>query len=144
MVCPVCKSGISRDKVIPIFTRENNNDPREGSSEIPNRPGAQRHAPEPNQNMRNGGGLFGNAFGNNSSGGFVMGLGLFPPLFTLNFTWDDIFGQNRQAPGGQQNGANQGNPEDEMESNVYRLLLMVLFFFFLSVSLFGSDVFLVL
>lgn len=28
MVCPVCKSGISSDSVIPIYTRENNEDPR--------------------------------------------------------------------------------------------------------------------
>ena len=28
MVCPVCKSGITADSVIPIYTRENNEDPR--------------------------------------------------------------------------------------------------------------------
>ena len=28
MVCPVCKSGISADSVIPIYTKENNEDPR--------------------------------------------------------------------------------------------------------------------
>ena len=28
LVCPVCKSGISKDKCIPIFTRENTDDPR--------------------------------------------------------------------------------------------------------------------
>jgi len=27
-----------------------------------------------------------------------MGLGLFPALFSLNFTWDDIFGPNRAGP----------------------------------------------
>ena len=35
-------------------------------------------------------GLFGG--GNGSS--FVMGFGLFPSLFALNFSWDDIAGSN--------------------------------------------------
>ena len=52
MVCPVCKSGISQDRVIPIFTKENNDDPRnkdkdknggnaegQAGGDIPNRPG---------------------------------------------------------------------------------------------------------
>jgi hypothetical protein len=47
-----------------------------------------------------------------------MGLGLFPALFTLNFTWDDIFGPNRAPPGGVQGGPNSGNPEDANESNL--------------------------
>jgi len=42
-----------------------------------------------------------------------MGLGLFPALFTLNFTWDDIFGPNRAGPG-----PNQGNTEDQTEANL--------------------------
>ncbi len=41
-----------------------------------------------------------------------MGLGLFPPLFTLNFTWDDIYGPSR-AQG--QNGANGENNEEIYE-----------------------------
>ena len=48
LVCPVCKSGISKDKLIPIFTKGNNEDPRsKGQAEenIPNRPGAQRSEP---------------------------------------------------------------------------------------------------
>ena len=35
-----------------------------------------------------------------------MGLGIFPALFTLNFTWDDIFGQNNVQRGGGPNAAN--------------------------------------
>ena len=43
-----------------------------------------------------------------------MGLGLFPALFTLNFTWDDIFGSTRAGPGnvGEARGPNAGNNED--------------------------------
>lgn len=40
-----------------------------------------------------------------------MGLGLFPALFTLNFTWDDIFGQNRTGPN-LATGPNAANNED--------------------------------
>lgn len=45
--------------------------------------------PVPNQNFANGNNIFGSR-----QNGFIMGLGLFPALFTLNFTWDDIFGSN--------------------------------------------------
>ena len=77
------------------------------------------------------------------NGGFVMGLGLFPALFTLNFTWDDIFGPNRAGPAGAAAGPNAGNSEDTTESNLQRFLLIFVFFMFLSFTLFGSDVFLV-
>ena len=79
----------------------------------------------------------------NQNGGFVMGLGLFPALFTLNFTWDDIFGPNRAPPGGLQGGPNSGNPEDANESNLQKFLLIFAFFMILSFTLFGGDVFLV-
>lgn len=46
--------------------------------------------PEPNRN-RGGGG--------NNNHGFVMGFGIFPTLFSLNFTWDDITGTNNGANG---------------------------------------------
>jgi hypothetical protein len=54
----------------------------------------------------------------------MMGMGLFPALFTLNFTWDDIFGSGPEATshirhlfGGANanDGANQGNPEETRE-----------------------------
>ena len=67
-----------------------------------------------------------------------MGLGLFPALFTLNFTWDDIFGPNRAGPG-----PNQGNTEDQTEANLQKFLAIFVFFMFLSFTLFGGDVFLV-
>ena len=106
LVCPVCKSGIKKDKLIPIFTKEQTDDPRKkADKKIPDRPGAQRSEPVRNPDFQSGGAQ--NIFGVNS-GGFVMGLGLFPALFTLNFTWDDIFSPNR----GQANGPNASNTED--------------------------------
>ena len=38
-----------------------------------------------------------------------MGIGLFPALFTLNFSWDDIFGS------GSNTGANAANTEETRE-----------------------------
>ena len=120
-MCPVCKSGITKEKLIPIFTKDNDKDPRgpkkeEEKGDIPNRPGGQRSEPERNENY-NRFGAFANNFQNatlfgNQNGGFVMGLGLFPALFTLNFTWDDIFGSTRAGPGNNAQGPNAGNNED--------------------------------
>ena len=31
VLCPVCKSGISKETVIPIYTKENNEDPRKNT-----------------------------------------------------------------------------------------------------------------
>lgn len=54
LICPVCKSGISKDNLTPIFTKDNNEDPRaknnqggeqQDNEEIPNRPGGQRSEP---------------------------------------------------------------------------------------------------
>ena len=59
-----------------------------------------------------------NSLFGNSAGGFVMGIGLFPALFTLNFTWDKIYGPQNAAPDNQQNGTNAGNPEESQEANL--------------------------
>ena len=42
-----------------------------------------------------------------------MGLGIFPALFTLNFTWDDIFGSNNNIGVGAN--ANGNNNEETRE-----------------------------
>ena len=75
----------------------------------------------------------------NQLGGFVMGIGLFPAIFTLNFTWDDIFGPSRAGVGA--GGANSGNPEEALEQTLKRFLLLFVVLVFLSFVLFGSDCF---
>lgn len=65
-----------------------------------------------------------------------MGLSLFPSVFTLNFTWDDIFGSNNVG------GANSNNNEETREQQLQRLLLVFMFFMFMSFVFFGGDVFL--
>ncbi|XP_071446668.1 E3 ubiquitin-protein ligase RNF185-like [Hetaerina americana] len=70
--CPVCKSAISKEKVIPLYGRGNTKqeDPR---NKIPPRPPGQRTEPE------NNGGFPGFGFGL-GDGGFHMsfGIGAFP------------------------------------------------------------------
>lgn len=84
--CPVCKAGVTKENVIPLFIRGSEEDPRTksqsaGSSSVPNRPNAQR--PEPTANIQTG---LGN--NNNLQYGvvtFSAGFGFFPSLFGLQF-----------------------------------------------------------
>ncbi|XP_046360253.1 E3 ubiquitin-protein ligase RNF185-like [Haliotis rufescens] len=80
--CPVCKAGISKDKVIPIYGRGNPNpqDPRE---KLPPRPPGQRSEPE-------GSGGFG-GFGLGDGGfQFSFGIGAFPfGIFASTFNFND-------------------------------------------------------
>ncbi|XP_059839228.1 E3 ubiquitin-protein ligase RNF185 isoform X3 [Hypanus sabinus] len=81
-VCPVCKAGISRDKVIPLYGRGSTGqqDPRE---KTPPRPQGQRPEPESR------GGFQGFGFGD---GGFQMsfGIGAFPfGIFATAFNIND-------------------------------------------------------
>uniref|UniRef100_A0A3B4B7C7 RING-type E3 ubiquitin transferase n=1 Tax=Periophthalmus magnuspinnatus TaxID=409849 RepID=A0A3B4B7C7_9GOBI len=80
--CPVCKAGISRDKVIPLYGRgsSSQDDPR---LKTPPRPQGQRTEPE----SRGGGGGLGDT-------GFHMsfGIGAFPfGFFTTVFNANDPF-----------------------------------------------------
>merc|ERR1719449_456484 len=74
-ICPVCKAGISKEKVIPLYGRGNTDqkDPRE--KVIPPRPRGQRPEPE---NTGGGNNLFN--FGGGGNNGFQMsfGIGAFP------------------------------------------------------------------
>ena len=62
-----------------------------------------------------------------------MGFGIFPTLFSLNFTWDDIAGPN--------NGQRQ-NAESVRQQQMQHFLGVLLMFMFFSFISFGSDVFL--
>jgi len=88
-VCPVCKAGISRDKVVPLYGRgsSNNTDPR---AKHPPRPRAQRAEPE-TRNREFPGFNFGDG-----SMHMSFGIGAFPfaylgAMFNMNDT--------RPAPG---------------------------------------------
>nr|XP_006111786.1 E3 ubiquitin-protein ligase RNF185-like isoform X1 [Pelodiscus sinensis] len=107
-VCPVCKAGISRDKVIPLYGRGSTGqqDPRERT---PPRPQGQRPEPE------NRGGFQGFGFGD---GGFQMsfGIGAFPfGIFATAFNIND----GRPPP------AVPGTPQYVDEQFLSRLFLFV-------------------
>uniref|UniRef100_A0A8C7DJ75 RING-type E3 ubiquitin transferase n=1 Tax=Oncorhynchus kisutch TaxID=8019 RepID=A0A8C7DJ75_ONCKI len=107
-VCPVCKAGISREKVIPLYGRGSTGqqDPRERT---PPRPQGQRPEPE------NRGGFQGFGFGD---GGFQMsfGIGAFPfGIFATAFNIND----GRPPP------ATPGTPQHMDEQFLSRLFLFV-------------------
>lgn len=106
--CPVCKAGVEKDKVIPIYGRGGNEDPRSKSKgeleAVPQRPAGQRPAPivrnpllQPNVNV-------------NAQQG---GLGIIPTLFGL---------QNSNGNGGY---AEPLTPEQQHQAFLSRLLLML-------------------
>ncbi len=83
--CPVCKAGVTKENVIPIFIKGTVEDPRkktsvENQEQIPNRP--LGHRPEPQAGGPLLGGLNANQFGGVS---FSAGIGYFPSLFGLQF-----------------------------------------------------------
>ena len=83
--CPVCKAGVSKENVIPLFIRGSEQDPRthmqSSDSSVPNRPVGRR--PEPGNPVTVGA----NNTLNGQFGGmsFSAGLGFFPSLFGLQF-----------------------------------------------------------
>uniref|UniRef100_A0A3Q0SNM3 E3 ubiquitin-protein ligase RNF185 n=1 Tax=Amphilophus citrinellus TaxID=61819 RepID=A0A3Q0SNM3_AMPCI len=110
--CPVCKAGISREKVIPLYGRGSSSqeDPR---LKTPPRPQGQRTEPESRGGMFRG---FGDA-------GFHMsfGIGAFPfGFFTTVFNANDPF--HRAGNGNINNGNN--NWQDSL------FLFVAIFFFF--------------
>lgn len=113
-ICPVCKAGIGRDKVVPLYGRDGEQkDPRD--KPIPPRPRGQRPEPEINNS-----GQFGNMF---NAGGFQMsfGIGAFPfGFFATNFNWGGA---------GEQNGPQPGTAQYEEEQFLHRVFLWVAFAF---------------
>ncbi|EFN60151.1 hypothetical protein CHLNCDRAFT_33679 [Chlorella variabilis] len=106
--CPVCKAGVEKDKVIPIYGRGGNEDPRSKSKgdleAVPQRPAGQRPAPvvrnpmlQPNLNVN----------------AQQSGLGIIPTLFGL---------QNGNGNGGY---AEPLTPEQQHQAFLSRLLLML-------------------
>ncbi|CAG8630115.1 151_t:CDS:2 [Ambispora gerdemannii] len=87
-LCPVCKAGCGKDKVIPIYGRgKEAKDPRMHSS-IPNRPAGQR--PQPRRDPSSTGSPF--FPGSHSTTAFnphfsVTGVSLFPSFFGPEFTF---------------------------------------------------------
>ena len=131
--CPVCKAGISRENVIPLFIRgAEGHDPRSktpnaggGSGglvedNVPNRPGG--HRPEPQQQtnaagMHNINGQLNAQFGGMS---FSAGFGFFPSLFGLQF--QSFAPPISQIP----NDGNRPLTPEELEQKMLSRFLLVL------------------
>ncbi|XP_030644760.1 E3 ubiquitin-protein ligase RNF5 [Chanos chanos] len=113
--CPVCKAGISRDKVIPLYGRGSSSqeDPR---LKTPPRPQGQRPEPESRGTFQG----FGDA-------GFHMsfGIGAFPfGFFTTVFNTNDPFHRADPQANGNPNNGNPNNWQDSL------FLFLAIFFFF--------------
>ncbi|XP_008329409.1 E3 ubiquitin-protein ligase RNF5 [Cynoglossus semilaevis] len=121
--CPVCKAGISRDKVIPLYGRGSSSqeDPR---LKTPPRPQGQRTEPESR------GGMF-QGFGDT---GFHMsfGIGAFPfGFFTTVFNTNDAFHRADQYPGDHQGNGN--NENNNWQDSLFLFVAIFFFFWLLSV-----------
>ncbi|CAG0882516.1 unnamed protein product [Cyprideis torosa] len=115
-VCPVCKAGISKDKVIPIYGRGDSKreDPRE---KLPPRPPGQRSEPEFQP---------GHGFGFGEGFQMSFGIGAFPfGFFASSFNFGD---QRPQA-------ANPGTAQHLEEQYLSKLFLYVAIFFLIWIIL---------
>ncbi|XP_070841506.1 E3 ubiquitin-protein ligase RNF5 [Chaetodon trifascialis] len=123
--CPVCKAGISREKVIPLYGRGSSSqeDPR---LKTPPRPQGQRTEPESR------GGMF-QGFGDT---GFHMsfGIGAFPfGFFTTVFNANDPFHRTDQYAGDHQGNGNLNNGNNNWQDSLFLFVAIFFFFWLLSV-----------
>uniref|UniRef100_UPI0037E8D287 E3 ubiquitin-protein ligase RNF5 n=1 Tax=Semicossyphus pulcher TaxID=241346 RepID=UPI0037E8D287 len=123
--CPVCKAGISREKVIPLYGRGSSSqeDPR---LKTPPRPQGQRTEPESR------GGMF-QGFGDT---GFHMsfGIGAFPfGFFTTVFNTNDPFHRADQYATDHQGNANLNNGNNNWQDSLFLFVAIFFFFWLLSV-----------
>ncbi|XP_029977020.1 E3 ubiquitin-protein ligase RNF5 [Salarias fasciatus] len=123
--CPVCKAGISREKVIPLYGRGSSSqeDPR---LKTPPRPQGQRTEPESRGGMFQG---FGDA-------GFHMsfGIGAFPfGFFTTVFNTNDPFHRADQYAGDHHGNGNLNNGNNNWQDSLFLFVAIFFFFWLLSV-----------
>lgn len=123
-LCPVCKSAISKDKVIPLYGRGGSGDPR--NKTIPPRPKGQRT--EAPQNTHHG--IFpGFQWGAENNGGvqFSMGIGIFPISFFASFLNTGFIERRPEPPA-------PGTPqadEERLLSHAFLILASVFIFWLL-------------
>ncbi|KAL4629608.1 E3 ubiquitin-protein ligase RNF5 isoform X2 [Arapaima gigas] len=123
--CPVCKAGISREKVIPLYGRGSTSqeDPR---LKTPPRPQGQRTEPE------NRGGAF-QGFGDT---GFHMsfGIGAFPfGFFTTIFNTNDPFHRGDPQYTADNHGNGNANNGNNWQDSLFLFVAIFFFFWLLSV-----------
>ena len=130
-ICPVCKAGISKEKVIPLYGKNSDQkDPRKKA--VPPRPQGQRPQPEHTGHGHGGAGFFnlggiGNGGGGGNGAGFQMsfGIGAFPfGFFATNM---NMGGGGGDAAAG--NGPPPGSAQFEEEQFLQKVFLWVAFAF---------------
>ncbi|XP_060019147.1 E3 ubiquitin-protein ligase RNF5 isoform X3 [Lagenorhynchus albirostris] len=90
--CPVCKAGISREKVVPLYGRGSQK-PRDPRLKTPPRPQGQRPAPESRGGFQ--------PFGDTGGFHFSFGVGAFPfGFFTTVFNTHEPFRRGTVLAGG--------------------------------------------
>jgi len=110
-VCPVCKSAISKEKVIPVYNRGGENkDPRD---KVPPRPQGQRTEPSATPMFN---------FGDGGNGGlqFSFGIGAFP--FTFFASTFNLGEQRPSAPAA-------GTRQHEEETFLSKVFVWIAVFF---------------
>mmetsp|Transcript_37686 Transcript_37686/g.38372 ORF Transcript_37686/g.38372 Transcript_37686/m.38372 type:complete len:216 (-) Transcript_37686:192-839(-) len=129
--CPVCKAGVTKDNVIPLYIRGSEQDPRTKLNEnsgVPNRPNARRPEPHtPSHTGIPGTGLPPhNPFsGPNGTGTAQIaglsfsasGFGFFPSLFGLQF--------QSFVPPPQTSTGREPSREEEQQTKVSRILVII-------------------
>ena len=126
-LCPVCKSAISKDRVIPLYGRGgDNSDPRE---KVPPRPQGQRSEESPQGGFP---GMF-QWGGDNGHGGvqFSLGIGVFPIQFFASFFNTGLGGADRRPEPPPQGSRQQ--LEEQFLSNMFMyigILILVWLFLF--------------
>ncbi|MFH4979213.1 hypothetical protein AB6A40_005922 [Gnathostoma spinigerum] len=116
-ICPVCKSAISRDKVIPLYGRGGKEtDPRD---KIPPRPQGQRT--EAPQNGFQG--FPGFQWGGENGGGvsFSLGIGLFPISFVASLFSTNVGDRRPDPPAA---GSRQSE-EEQFLSNMFIYVALI-------------------
>jgi len=140
--CPVCKSGISKEKIIPVYARgAERKDPRE--KDIPHRPAGHREEPEPRprrspfnfQTSFSTFGLFpGFSFTFSNGGAQPTGFNPFFNPFNLGPEYPQPDSSSQRRTNQDQNG--QGG--EGRDPNAYQNYILSAFLFFIIFSILSS------
>lgn len=117
--CPVCKAGISREKVVPLYGRGSQK-PQDPRLKTPPRPQGQRSAPESRGGFQ--------PFGDTGAFHFSFGVGAFPFGF---FT--TVFNTHEPLRRGAGVDLGQGHPASSWQDSLFLFLAIFFFFWLLSI-----------
>lgn len=139
--CPVCKSKISKEKIIPVYARgSEKKDPRKN---VPPRPAGHREEPDHRRNNHSN-----NNGGGSSAFNFSTSFGVFPfPGLTFtfnngaprnngffNYQYSNNFNSQRTQHNTNTNGQNGQNGQNEDERINYIVTAIFFFIIFLFIS----------